>query len=91
MKIVNWITSWTTRNLKWLIPFCLIMPFVLWWWNSNLDQIGYWLWLALHGQKAADLELAAYWTAVTLLAVAIFSMALLDVKAWFARNGKGDE
>lgn len=68
MKPINWIVSWTTRNLKWLLPFCVVMPFVLWWWNAHIDRIGYWLWLAIHGQKGGEIE-AGVTVAVVLGAV----------------------
>ena len=79
MKLANWIVNWTTRNLKWLLPFCLVMPFVLWWWNANIDRIGYWLWLALHGQKTDDLVALAVVGAVVLLTVFVLWLALLDL------------
>ena len=58
MKLIDCIEKWTRRNLRWLLPFVIVMPFVLWWWNVHLDAVGYWLWLALHGQKNDELGLA---------------------------------
>ncbi len=79
MKLANWIVNWTQRNLKWLLPFCIVMPFVLWWWNANIDAIGYWLWLALHGKKGAELEGLAVVGGGVLLTVFVLWLALLDL------------
>lgn len=55
MKILEWIGNWTRRQLWWLLPFIIIMPFVLWWWNANIDAIGHWLWTQLHEHPDAFL------------------------------------
>lgn len=67
MKTLDRITSWTQRNLKWLLPFVIIMPFVLWIWNKNIDAIGHWLWLAWHGQKGFEIEAAIMVVLVSIL------------------------
>lgn len=72
MKILEAITGWTRRNLRWMIPFVVITPFALWWWNANIDAIGHWIWLALHGQKGAQVELGLMVALVVGLLVFLF-------------------
>lgn len=48
MKILEAIGNWTRRQLWWLLPFIVIMPLVLIWWNRNIDEIGHWLWTQWH-------------------------------------------
>lgn len=77
-RLIDRITEWTRRNLRWMIPFVIIMPFFLWWWNAHLDAIGLWLWLALHGQKAAEIESGMVGFGAALLVVAAVWLALKD-------------
>jgi len=82
MKLIDHVTNWTRRNLRWLLPFVVVMPFVLWWWNSHLEAIGQWLWLAGHGQKGGDIEMA-------LMMGLTVGMVVFLVAEWIISTRKG--
>lgn len=58
MKLIENICNWTGRNLKWMVPVVVLGLVFIWVVNANVVAIGHWLWLAWHGQKAFEIEVA---------------------------------
>ena len=79
-RLIDRVASWTHRNLKWMVPLVAVGTLLLWWWWANIDAIGHWLWQALHGQKALEIELAAVGTTAAVLGAVVMYFLILGLK-----------